>query len=75
MRYNLGRCYLPEIFKELGVSNQDFADRMGISRQQASDTIRGNKKMGVPMLLSVCMTYEIDPMRIYELIPKPTQSS
>lgn len=68
-RYDLGDCNLPKIFHDLGVTNQDFAEKMKMSRQQASNTIRGKKKMNTPLLLSVAKTYDIDPMEIYDLIP------
>lgn len=70
-RYKLGSCNLPEILKEMGVSNQDFADKMDMTRQQAHDTIHGKKEMKAALLLSVCETYDIDPMRVYNLIPLP----
>lgn len=72
MRYDLGRCYLQDIFKQLGmnISNQEFADKMGMSKQQASDTLRGITKMNTALFLSVCATYDIDPMKVYELIPR-----
>ncbi|MCM3272601.1 helix-turn-helix domain-containing protein [Paenibacillus elgii] len=69
MRYKLGRCFLPEIWKEIGWTNQDFAERMDMSRQQASDYGTGKKKMGTALTFAAADTMGVDPRRIYELIP------
>ncbi|SDD28803.1 hypothetical protein SAMN02799630_02830 [Paenibacillus sp. UNCCL117] len=70
MRYKLGDCHLHAIWKEIGWTNQDFADTLGLSRQQASDYANGNKKMGTALLLSSARAMGVDPYRIYDLIPK-----
>ncbi|WP_201319109.1 helix-turn-helix transcriptional regulator [Paenibacillus sp. EPM92] len=69
LRYKLGRCNLSEIWKEIGWTNQDFADALDISRQYASDLAKGKKKLGTAMLFSAADAMGVDPRRIYELVP------
>ncbi|MBU7319038.1 MULTISPECIES: helix-turn-helix domain-containing protein [Paenibacillus] len=70
MRYELGDCHLHEIWKEIGWTNQDFAERMGLTRQQASDYAHNRKKMGAALLLSAAQAMGVHPARIYDLVPK-----
>lgn len=74
MKYVLGSCNLPALLREKGWLNQDLADRLGWSRQQVSDYCTEQKKMSVPTLYSVADTMDIDPRRIYDLIPVPIKA-
>lgn len=71
MKYELGRCNLQEIWKEIGWTNQKFADRMGVTRQYASDLARGEKKMGAAMIFQAADVMGVDPRRIYDLVKVP----
>ncbi|MDD9266013.1 helix-turn-helix domain-containing protein [Paenibacillus sp. GCM10023248] len=74
-RYKLGRCNLPEILDELGISNIEFAEKMGMSRQQAGDYINNKKKMGTALTFSVADTLGILDRSIYPLIEVPIKAS
>jgi transcriptional regulator with XRE-family HTH domain len=69
MKYELGRCFLPELLQEIGWTQRDLADRMGWSRQRTWDVCNGNKKLGTALLFSVADTMGVDERRIYELVP------
>jgi transcriptional regulator with XRE-family HTH domain len=70
-RYKLGHCNLPEILEKLGMSNQEFADKMGMKRQLAWDYINGKKKMGAAVIFSVADTLDISDRAIYDLEEVP----
>ncbi|MEY9096309.1 helix-turn-helix transcriptional regulator [Paenibacillus sp. RC84] len=74
MKYILGRCHLVDLLRELGWSQQELAEKLGVSRQQVHVWCTDPKrKMNVPTLFSVADTMGVDPRDIYELIPvKPT---
>lgn len=74
-RYKLGRCNLPEILDQLGISNTEFAEKMGMSRQQAGDYINGKRKMGTALLFSVADTLGISDRSMYPLIEVPKRAS
>jgi plasmid maintenance system antidote protein VapI len=75
MRYELGSCNLHEIWKEIGWTNQDFAEKLDLTRQQASDYANFKKKMGTALLLSAAEAMEVHPNTIYKLIPKKKRTT
>ncbi|WP_256846884.1 helix-turn-helix transcriptional regulator [Paenibacillus sp. Pae108] len=72
MKYELGRCNLPELLKEIGWTPRDLQKRMGWTRQRTHDVISGRKKLGSALLFSVADTMGVNERRIYDLIPVET---
>ncbi|MGO4496464.1 helix-turn-helix domain-containing protein [Paenibacillus sp. 2RAB27] len=74
-RYKLGHCNLPDILVELGISYTEFAEKMGMSRQQAGQYINNERKMGTALIFSVADTLGILDRDIYQLIEVPMKPS
>lgn len=69
MKYDLGDCLLYERLKEIGMTPQELADKLGWHVQQVSDYQAGRKRMSLATAISVADTIECDVRKIYKLIP------
>ncbi|GED71231.1 hypothetical protein BRE01_49330 [Brevibacillus reuszeri] len=65
---HIGRCLLPEILKELNWTQQDLADKTGISRSHIADICRKRYvTMSLPTALKVAFATGRPVESLYEI--------
>lgn len=69
MQYELGRCFLQDILDKKGLTQQEFADRIGWDRRKVSDYCTRRRAMSLATAFSVADTLKVDIRQLYELKP------
>jgi len=72
--FEVGRCLLPQILKELGWSHQDLADRTGFTRSQIGDWCSNRHPMSIRSLKTVSEAVGRPMEAIYEWVPVKKKS-
>ncbi|WP_411236505.1 helix-turn-helix transcriptional regulator [Bacillus infantis] len=70
----VGRCLLRDIIKTRGMTIQQLANRLGVSRQQVSKYVNDKKKMSFETALNVAAVLDVSVMELYEIIEVGTES-
>ncbi|WP_170289300.1 helix-turn-helix domain-containing protein [Metabacillus lacus] len=68
MTVKVGRCLLRDILKDQGISIQQLANRLGVSRQQVSKYVNDKKKMSFETALNVAAVLNVSVLELYEII-------
>lgn len=74
MTIKVGRCLLRDIIKTRGMTIQQLANRLGVSRQQVSKYVNDKKKMSFETALNVAAVLDVSVMELYEIIEVGTES-
>jgi DNA-binding Xre family transcriptional regulator len=68
--YKLGRCLLQEILDSREMSQQDLADRVGMTRQQINNYITGHTPgMSLVNAMVIARALNCHVEDLYELVP------
>lgn len=68
MTIKVGRCLLRDILDRKGMTIQDLANRLGVSRQQVSKYVNNKKKMSLETAVSIAWVLNVNVLELYEWI-------
>lgn len=68
MKYEVGRCLLPDILHELGWTYQDLSDRTGYTRQRISDWCKNRYVMHPKNMMTISKAVRRPMEQLYEWI-------
>lgn len=66
MRYDYGRCLLDHHLQTRGLSQAEFARRIGMDKRQISAYINGRKRMSLLTAVIIADALGINPRELYE---------
>ncbi|WP_409346786.1 helix-turn-helix domain-containing protein [Paenibacillus sp. MBLB4367] len=69
MPYKPGRCLLVDRLRDVGMTQQELADKEGFTRQQISEYATGKRKMSYINAITIAEALDCHPRDLYELIP------
>lgn len=73
MTVKVGRCLLRDILKVKGMTIQQLANRLGVSRQQVSKYVNDKKKMSFETALNVAAVLDVSVLELYEIFEVGTK--
>lgn len=67
--YDVGRCLLSDKLLRARMSQQELADRLGVTRQQIHAYTTGKRIMVLPIAMNIAAILHCEITELYEWIP------
>ena len=67
--YDVGKCLLSDKLLESRMTQQDLADKLGVTRQQIHTYVTDNRLMSLPIAKNIAFVLNCEIGELYEWIP------
>lgn len=67
--YDVGKCLLSDKLQQAHMSQQELAERLGVTRQQIHTYTTGNRIMTLPIAKNISAILHCEIYELYEWIP------
>lgn len=72
--YDVGKCLLSDKLLHAHMSQQELADRLGVTRQQINSYTTGSRIMTLPIAKNIATVLHCGVSELYEWIPVEERS-
>jgi transcriptional regulator with XRE-family HTH domain len=72
--YEVGKCLLSDLLQLKRVTQQELADKLGVTRQQINHYVKDNRLMTVPIAKNIASILNCEIDELYEWIPVEVRS-
>lgn len=67
--YDVGKCLLSDKLQRARMSQQELAERLGVTRQQIHAYTTGKRIMALPIAMNISSILHCEIVELYEWIP------